>query len=38
MSLELNLTSMEAGREAYWLRYPAASPIKLRWRAGSRGE
>ena len=24
---------MESSREAYWLRYPATSPIKLRWRA-----
>jgi dolichol-phosphate mannosyltransferase len=24
---------MERGREAYWLRYPATSPLKLRWRA-----
>jgi len=24
---------MERSREAYWLRYPATSPIKLRWRA-----
>ena len=24
---------MERGREAYWLRYPGTSPIKLRWRA-----
>lgn len=24
---------MEGHREAYWLRYPTTSPIKLRWRA-----
>lgn len=24
---------MEWSREAYWLRYPATSPVKLRWRA-----
>src|SRR3954447_8750244 len=24
---------MERTREAYWLRYPHTSPIKLRWRA-----
>jgi SAM-dependent methyltransferase len=24
---------MERSREAYWLRYPATSPTKLRWRA-----
>ena len=24
---------MERSREAYWLRYPATSPVKLRWRA-----
>lgn len=33
MSLEPNLREMERGREAYWLRYPATSPVKLRWRA-----
>ena len=33
MSLERNLREMERGREAYWLRYPATSPVKLRWRA-----
>jgi hypothetical protein len=33
MSLEQNLREMERGREAYWLRYPATSPVKLRWRA-----
>ena len=24
---------MEQSREAYWLRYPSTSPLKLRWRA-----
>jgi len=33
MSLERNLREMERGREAYWLHYPATSPVKLRWRA-----
>ncbi|MBV8843694.1 MAG: glycosyltransferase [Bryobacterales bacterium] len=33
MSLEQNLASMERAREAYWLRFPGTSPIKLRWRA-----
>ncbi len=33
MSLETNLRAMERTREAYWLRYPATSPVKLRWRA-----
>ncbi len=33
MSLELNLSQMERTREAYWLRYPGTSPVKLRWRA-----
>jgi len=33
MSLEQNLREMERTREAYWLRYPESSPIKLRWRA-----
>jgi dolichol-phosphate mannosyltransferase len=33
MSLEKNLREMERSREAYWLRYPATSPVKLRWRA-----
>jgi dolichol-phosphate mannosyltransferase len=32
-SLEANLQMMERGREAYWLRFPGTSPIKLRWRA-----
>jgi len=33
MTLEDNLRQMERSREAYWRRYPATSPIKLRWRA-----
>jgi len=33
MSLEQNLRWMEQYREAYWRRYPATSPVKLRWRA-----
>src|SRR3954463_16602079 len=33
MSLEANLREMERSREAYWRRYPATSPVKLRWRA-----
>jgi dolichol-phosphate mannosyltransferase len=33
MSVESNLQEMERGREAYWLRYSATSPLKLRWRA-----
>ena len=33
MFLEQNLREMELSREAYWLRYPATSPVKLRWRA-----
>ncbi len=33
MSLGQNLRDMEQSREAYWLRYPATSPVKLRWRA-----
>jgi len=33
MLLEQNLREMERSREAYWLRYPGTSPIKLRWRA-----
>jgi dolichol-phosphate mannosyltransferase len=33
MSLAQNLREMERSREAYWLRYPATSPVKLRWRA-----
>jgi ubiquinone/menaquinone biosynthesis C-methylase UbiE len=33
MSVETNLCAMERTREAYWRRYPATSPVKLRWRA-----
>jgi dolichol-phosphate mannosyltransferase len=33
MSVETNLRAMERTREAYWRRYPATSPVKLRWRA-----
>jgi SAM-dependent methyltransferase len=33
MRVEENLASMERCREAYWLRYPGTSPVKLRWRA-----
>jgi SAM-dependent methyltransferase len=33
MSVNRNLQEMERAREAYWLRYPATSPTKLRWRA-----
>ncbi len=33
MQLESNLAEMERAREAYWLRYGATSPLKLRWRA-----
>ncbi len=33
MSLETNLQAMERAREAYWLRYPGTSPLKLQWRA-----
>jgi dolichol-phosphate mannosyltransferase len=33
MTLESNLKQMERTREAYWLRYPGTSPVKLRWRA-----
>ncbi len=32
-SLNDNLRDMERTREAYWLRYPGSSPLKLRWRA-----
>ncbi len=31
--IESNLQEMERSREAYWLRYPATSPLKLNWRA-----
>jgi len=33
MTLEDNLAAMERSRERYWLRYPATSPFKLKWRA-----
>jgi dolichol-phosphate mannosyltransferase len=33
MSIEQNLREMELSREAYWLRYAATSPFKLRRRA-----
>jgi len=33
MSLIGNLREMERTREAYWLRHPSTSPIKLHWRA-----
>ena len=33
MSLPANLQEMERVREAYWRRYPATSPTRLRWRA-----
>ena len=33
MRVEANLAEMERTREAYWLRYPSTSPLKLRWRA-----
>src|SRR5215468_11477756 len=33
MSIEKNLIAMELSREAYWLRYPSTSPVKLRRRA-----
>ena len=33
MTVETNLREMEYSREEYWLRYPATSPAKLRWRA-----
>lgn len=33
MSIERNLREMELSREAYWLRYRATSPFKLRRRA-----
>jgi SAM-dependent methyltransferase len=32
-SLVENLREMERTREAYWLRHPSTSPIKLHWRA-----
>lgn len=33
--MESNLQEMELSREAYWLRYPGTSPIKLKWRASA---
>src|SRR3954453_9789651 len=33
MSLGAKLPAMERSRAAYWRRYPATSPVKLRWRA-----
>jgi dolichol-phosphate mannosyltransferase len=30
-----NLREIERSREAYWLRYPATSPTRLRWRANA---
>ena len=30
-----NLNEIERSREAYWLRYPATSPTRLRWRANA---
>ena len=33
LSLQNNLAEMERTREAYWLRYPQTSPVKLHWRA-----
>jgi SAM-dependent methyltransferase len=33
VKLENNLAEMERNRERYWLRYPATSPFKLKWRA-----
>lgn len=33
MTLKENLIEMERSRENYWRRYPATSPLKLRWRA-----
>jgi dolichol-phosphate mannosyltransferase len=35
MGLHENLQEMERKREAYWLRYPGTSALKLRWRATS---
>src|SRR5215469_10691380 len=33
--IDTNLQQMERMREAYWLRYPSTSPLKLKWRAGA---
>jgi len=30
-----NLSEIERSREAYWRRYPATSPTRLRWRANA---
>jgi 2-polyprenyl-3-methyl-5-hydroxy-6-metoxy-1,4-benzoquinol methylase len=30
-----NLSEIERSREAYWQRYPATSPTRLRWRANA---
>jgi dolichol-phosphate mannosyltransferase len=30
-----NLREIERSRDAYWLRYPATSPTRLRWRASA---
>jgi dolichol-phosphate mannosyltransferase len=35
MSLAENLREMELTREAYWLRHPQTSPVKLRGRAAT---
>ena len=35
MSIESNIKETELTREAYWLRYPQTSPMKLRWRASA---
>jgi dolichol-phosphate mannosyltransferase len=33
MPIEQGLKEVERTREAYWLRYPQTSPVKLHWRA-----
>jgi dolichol-phosphate mannosyltransferase len=33
--IDTNLQQMERTREAYWLRYPSTSPLKLKWRAAA---
>lgn len=33
MPLESNLRAMEQSRERYWMRHPATSSVRLRWRA-----
>lgn len=35
MALLDNLREIERTREAYWLRYPATTPDRLRWRANA---